>query len=140
MISIKTRELLWFILVQALFTDDDAVRGPLACRIWALQRIGRHNTGIPPNLHINLCLRNVSALLWSTENAACPLSIQMYGHMHHRLAQKKRDLAIFWWDRQYFCLIIKQKGGWLVGMHRLMTSVDASRAKFPVSIQPTSGL
>ena len=37
--------------------------------------------------------------------------------MHHRLAQKKRDLAILWWDRQYYCLIIKQKAGWLVGMY-----------------------
>ena len=34
------------------------------------------------------------------------------GMMHHRLAQK-RDMAIFWWNRQYFCL---QKAGWLVCM------------------------
>jgi hypothetical protein len=33
-----------------------------------------------------------------------------------QVSTKKRDLAIFWWDRQYFCLIIKQKAGWLVGI------------------------
>ena len=38
------------------------------------------------------------------------------GMMYHRFAQKKRDLGIFWWDRQCFCLIIKQKAGWLVGI------------------------
>ena len=89
----RPEKLLWFILVQALFTDDDAVRGPLVCRIWALQRIGRHNTGIPPNLQINLCLRNASTLLWSIYyclkmlRVYCPF--KMYGHMHHRLAQKR---------------------------------------------------
>ena len=44
----------------------------------------------------------------------CPF--KMYGHNASQVSTKKRDLAIFWWDRQYFCLIIKQKAGWLVGM------------------------
>ena len=40
----------------------------------------------------------------------------MYGHNASQVSTKKRDLVNFWWDRQYFCLIIKQKAGWLVGM------------------------
>ena len=47
------------------------------------------------------------------ENAVCPF--KMYGHDASQVSTNKRDLAIFWWDRQYFCLIIKQKAGWLVG-------------------------
>ena len=43
----------------------------------------------------------------------CPF--KMYGHDASQVNTNKRDLAIFWWDRQYFCLIIKQKAGWLVG-------------------------
>ena len=42
------------------------------------------------------------------ENAACPFT--MYGHSASPISTKKRDLAIFWWDRQYFCFIV------LVGM------------------------
>ena len=49
------------------------------------------------------------------ENAACPF--KMYGHGASQVSTKKRDLAIFWWYRQYFCLIIKQNAGWLVGMY-----------------------
>jgi hypothetical protein len=37
--------------------------------------------------------------------------------MKENQGNKKRDMAIFWWDRQKYCLIIKQKAGWLVGMH-----------------------
>ena len=48
------------------------------------------------------------------ENAVCPF--KMYRHDASQVSTKKRDLAIFWWDRQYFCLFIKQKAGWLVGM------------------------
>ena len=73
---------------------------------------------IPTNLQINLCLRNVSNLLdleYFCFKMLCVHSKCM-DMMHHKLAQKKRDLVFFWWDRQYFCLIIEQKAGWLVGM------------------------
>ena len=40
------------------------------------------------------------------ENAACPCT--MYGHNASQVSTKKKDLVIF------FCLIIKQKAGWLV--------------------------
>ena len=44
---------------------------------------------------------------------------QCMGIMHHRLAQKR---GIWWFSggigSSYFCLIIKQKAGWLVGMER----------------------
>ena len=40
----------------------------------------------------------------------------MYRHGASQVSTNKRDLAIFWWDTQYFCLIIKQKAGWLVGI------------------------
>ena len=43
------------------------------------------------------------------ENAACPF--KMYRHDASQVSTNKRDLAIFWRDRQYFCL---QKAGWLV--------------------------
>ena len=58
------------------------------------------------------------------ENAACPF--KMYGHDASQVSTKKRDLAIFWWDRQYFCLIIKQKAGWLVGMVLSLARLDRS--------------
>ena len=29
---------------------------------------------------------------------------------------KEWDLVIFRWDKQYFCFIMKQKAGWLVGI------------------------
>ena len=37
-------------------------------------------------------------------------------HDASQVSTKKEGLGIFWWDKQYFCLIIKQKAGWLVGM------------------------
>ena len=40
------------------------------------------------------------------------------GMMHHRLAPKRGIWWCFWRDRQYFCLIIKQKAGWLVGIQQ----------------------
>ena len=50
------------------------------------------------------------------ENAVCPF--KMYRHGATQVFTKKRDLAIIIWrDRQYFCLIINQKAGWLVGMY-----------------------
>ena len=68
-------------------------------------------TSIPTNLQINLCLRNVSNLLdveYFCLKMLCP-----FGHDASQVSTKKRDLAIFWWDRQCFCLIIKQKlDGW----------------------------
>ena len=41
------------------------------------------------------------------ENTVCPF--KMYGHDVSQVCTKKMDLGIFWWDRQCFCLIIKQK-------------------------------
>ena len=68
---------------------------------------------------MNLCLRNVSKLLdleyFLLENAVCPFKI--YRHDASQVSTKKRNLAIFWRDRQYFCLIIKQKAGWLVARY-----------------------
>ena len=49
------------------------------------------------------------------ENAVRPF--KMYRHGASQVSTKKRDLAIFWWNMPYFCLIIKQKAGWLVCMY-----------------------
>ena len=48
------------------------------------------------------------------ENAAS-LS-KMYGPDLSQVVTKRRDLVIFWRDGYHFCLIFKQKAGWLVGM------------------------
>ena len=64
----------------------------------------------PTNLHMNLCFRNVSNLLdleYFSLKILCPF--QMYRHGASQVSTKKRDLAIFWWDRQYFLLDYQAK-------------------------------
>ena len=65
-------------------------------------------------------------------------------HFSSKGSRKKRDLAIFQWDKQYFCLIIKQKAGWLVGMVWGSTlcmykQVSLSYKPLPAQFQGTGG-
>ena len=40
------------------------------------------------------------------ENVVCQFKMHRHGASH---VSTKTDLAIFWWNRQHFCLIIKEK-------------------------------
>ena len=64
------------------------------------------------------------------ENAVCPF--KMYRHDASLVSTKERDFAIFLRDRQYFCFIIKQKAGWLVGIYVAMGD------KYPMAFQQSS--
>ena len=81
-------------------------------------------------------------LVFLLENAARPFT--MYGHNASQVSTKKTDLVIFWWDRQYFCLIIKQKAGWLIGMPLKLSNTDClqngsnSDQTFPCYIRPSA--
>ena len=49
------------------------------------------------------------------ENAVCPFKI--YRHGASQVSTKNRDLAIFWWDRQYFLLDYQAKS-WMIGRYK----------------------
>ena len=55
------------------------------------------------------------------ENALCPF--KMYRHDASQVSKKKRDLAIFWRDRQYIVLLDYQAKSGMVGRYATGGSV-----------------